>query len=319
MAARPIKRQRLQEDLTPSGNATLLKWHATDISWPPRADTCSTSARTALEENKGWLVERGVNVYDNVDAFDILRYLRDRDVKPEDVVLCVFNCAHGRNYRDDSDARHHWLTERGWSSHTFRSAVFQAMNAQLPAATCVLTSRYYENVNTCLSGRRILQSFVQYSGPKSGPLYKPEPSTRGDRREGGLGPVEDLMATVSVGPLMDHYLLRGPPWNAIDIPDLVLAAHATGGVILFLGEFTLANARHCVQYVLDHVGTNWSPPQDLVTVLPECRLTTPERRCDAQGCCYTYVECLQQAQEKEIPHPALVAADMWRGMWARPC
>ena len=63
--------------------------------------------------------------------------------------------------------------------------------------------------------------------------------------------MEDLVATVASGPLMDHYLLQAT-WSTLDITELVLRADVAGGVILILGEFTLASSRHCAQYVLDH-------------------------------------------------------------------
>mmetsp|Transcript_36992 Transcript_36992/g.73212 ORF Transcript_36992/g.73212 Transcript_36992/m.73212 type:complete len:313 (+) Transcript_36992:35-973(+) len=288
-------------------------WHATDIAWPPVGDGVCSTSRSAMEDNRLWLQQRGVHVSDNVDAFDLLSYLSTIGLRAEDVVLCVFNCAHGRNYRSDSDERHASLKEWGWGHTTFRSAIFEAICGQLPAASCVLTGRHWEQVATQVSERRILRCFATY-GAQSGVPFRPEPSTRGDRREGELGRVDDLVATVASGPLMDQHLLQGP-WSTLDITELVLLADAAGGVILFLGEFTLASSRHCVQYVIDHAPVERSHPEGLGNVLNECRMKVPERRRHIRGGWYTYADCLQHAMvDKKERQPALVAANIWLAM-----
>ena len=68
------------------------RWHAADIAWPP---TEGTTARAAMEENRLWLQAQGVHVADNVDAFDLSGYLMTAGVRAEDVMRCIFNCAHG--------------------------------------------------------------------------------------------------------------------------------------------------------------------------------------------------------------------------------
>ena len=84
------------------------RWHATDIAWPPVGDTTS---RSAMEENRSWLQAQGVHVAEDVDAFDLGRYLATVGVPAQDVVLCIFNCAHGRNYHGGSDERHACMIE----------------------------------------------------------------------------------------------------------------------------------------------------------------------------------------------------------------
>ena len=234
---------------------------------------------------------------DNVDAFDLSGYLMTAGVRAEDVMLCIFNCAHGRNYRADSDERHGLMAEVGsWESGHFRSAAFQAMSGQLPAAMCILTGRHWELVNTHAFHRRVLRCFVTY-GAQTGAPYRPEPSTRGDRREGELGPVEDLVATVASGPLMDRYL-RWATWCTLDMTELVLWADTAGGVILFLGEFTLASSRHCAQYVLDHALARREYPVGLENLLQLCRARPFDRRRQPPGDWCTYADCLQHARDR---------------------
>ena len=55
--------------------------------------------------NRLWLKEQGVHVSGNVDAFDLHSYLSTAGARAEDVVLCIFNCARGRNRRAASDER----------------------------------------------------------------------------------------------------------------------------------------------------------------------------------------------------------------------
>jgi len=333
-------------------SAFFGRWHATDIAWPPGEDVegfVSTS-RASMEENLRWLSATGAHVSDDVDVFDLERYLQGCGVRPEDVALCVWNCAHGRNYRADSTERHRLMQEWGWSAGTFRNAAFAAMCGQLPRATCVLTGRRWEPVAAQLAGQRpVLQAAVRY-GSQRGPAYRPEPSTRGDRREGELGEVGHLVATVAVGPGLARALFRDLSMD-IDIPELAVLAASGGGIVVFLGEFTLANARHCAQYACEQLDAgrpasplppslpslrgplaSWLPPH----CLPGCRQLVsatppplsgqeggaadverewgPERRRHAKGGCYSYAECLQHAQDQGQPHAPLVAAYLWQGM-----
>ena len=78
-----------------------------------------------MEENRLWLQAQGVHVADNVDAFDLSGYLMTAGVRAEDVMLCIFNCAHGRNYRADSDERHGLMGDVGsWEIDGFLNMMF---------------------------------------------------------------------------------------------------------------------------------------------------------------------------------------------------
>ena len=104
----------------------LYHWHATDISWPPHHDNAGivSTAREATEANRIWLEACGVNVSDGVDVFDILSYMDRQRIQHHEVVLCIFSCAHGRNYRDDSTERHDLMKKWHWNEGLFRSAAF---------------------------------------------------------------------------------------------------------------------------------------------------------------------------------------------------
>lgn len=294
--------------------AFFRRWHATDIAWPPLTDLegAPSQARATTEENKSWLTGMGLHVYEDVDVFDVVPYLRARQVRPEEVLLCVYNCAHGRNYRRDATARYALMGEWHWSSFTFRSAAFQAMCAQLPNATCILTSRHWEPVTTQLSNRPILHSAVCYS-PQSGPPYKPEPSTRSSRREGELGLVEELAATVAVGPLLECHFTKQMSIK-VDIPELAFIAASSGGAVLFLGEFTLASARHCAQFACEQI----SQGRPLQWAVSRRNLPVEQRRHWRGHSLYSYADCVQHARDQEEAHAALLAAHIWMGMASTP-
>jgi len=143
-----------------------------------------------------------------------------------------------------------------------------------------------------------------------GPQYRPEPSTRGDRRAGELGTFEDLVATAALGPSLERDILDGSP-VVVDIPELALRATLGGGVVLFLGEFTLASSRHCAQYAAEQLSSGRSK-----LVRAPVRGTLPaERRWHSRGGCYTYADCLQHARSQQAEDVALVAANVWLDMW----
>jgi len=251
-------------------------------------------------------------VHDNVDVFDLLSYLQARNLKPRDVMLCVFNCAHGRNYREDSDARHALIRDLRWGPSTFRSAAFEAMSAQLPDATCVMTGRRWEPVVAQVCHRCILQTALRY-GQQGGQAYLPEPSTRGDRRTGEVGDISELVATVAVGPALQSDVLGMAP-EALDVPELAYRATALGGVVLFLGEFTLAASRHCVQYALERppLGGGSMQLAAMQRQMPEEVRWNWRHRSR-----YTYADCLQHTHEKKEHQASLVAAHIWSQMMVK--
>ena len=245
-----------------------------------------------------------MHVNEGVDVFDLYTYLHEEDIDPAQVGLCVFNCAHGRNYRADSDARHRLMESLHWSAATFRGAALQAMCGQLPNATCIITGRRWEPVSVPLAHRNILIGPLRY-GPQCGPPYKPEPSTRGDRREGELGPADTLAATVAIGPMLADKIGGS---GVVDVPELARVASARNTVVLFLGEFTLASARHAAQYALDNSFS-------AIPVAPHGAMLPEEIRVDSRSrrkC--SYAQCLEYTRGKKEAHPELLAADLWLQM-----
>lgn len=197
--------------------------------------------------------------------------------------------------------------QRGWrwEGGAFRSAAFAAMCGQLPAATCILTGRCWEAVSTQFGGRPVLQAPVCYSEQR-GPPYQPEPSTRSDRRPGELGSTDALVATLAVGPALARRLLKRRP--LVDVPAMAYCA-ARKGHVLFIGEFTLANARHCAQYACER------GPRCRRALVPEG--VPMERRCFKDYASYTYADCLQHTRGKAAAkHAELAAGHLWYGGWS---
>lgn len=262
-----------------------------------------------MEQNKQWLEQRGVAVKDDVDVFDLAPFLQAQGLDPEDVGLCVFNCAHGRNYRDDATERYELEKGWGWQSSTFRAVAFQAMCAQLPSATCVVTTRRWEPLAPQLGTRPVLTVPAEYP-EQSGPPYLPEPSTRFERRPGELGPPESLAAVVAVGPLLESALAA--TWTA-NIPALALQTSALGKHVLFLGEFTLAASRHCAQYACDREG------QAAPAAPEQLRQLQAERRWHRKSrAWYSYADCLTYTRENKEAQPELLAANIWRQLVPKP-
>ena len=259
--SRSPRRVRDREDKPVIGQLAVVR--ATDIASPPQtAEGSSSTSRLTLETNRTWLQARGVGVHENVDVFNLLLYLQGEGIAAEDVSLCVFSGAHGRNYHEDATSRFERMQAWRWNPTAFRGAAFAAMCGQLQNATVILTSRDWE---TCwprmLSHRPILFSRATYA-PQAGPAYQPEPSTRGDRRPGEVADTNGLVATVAVGPLFEKYLHRrseAPTEDAttsvltVDVPELTHLACTMPGVILFIGEFTCSHARHCMNFALEQM------------------------------------------------------------------
>eukprot|EP00969_Alexandrium_andersonii_P035851 1570909-Alexandrium_andersonii.AAC.1 len=80
-------------------------------------------------------------VEEGADAFNLMPFLRREGIDGRDIGLVIFGCAHGRNYAADATARHERSAELGWPPGDFRTAALEALAAQLPNATCVMTAR----------------------------------------------------------------------------------------------------------------------------------------------------------------------------------
>eukprot|EP00969_Alexandrium_andersonii_P088772 3917286-Alexandrium_andersonii.AAC.1 len=115
------------------------------------------------------------------------------------------------------------------------------MAAQLPLATCVLTGRRWEMPMPRAWGRPYLATEVLYPW-QSGPACQPETSDRGRRRPGELGEVPGLAAAVLLGAPQARTLSVFV--DGVNVPFLATTTAGRGWRIFFLGEFTLASARH---------------------------------------------------------------------------
>mmetsp|Transcript_56127 Transcript_56127/g.135548 ORF Transcript_56127/g.135548 Transcript_56127/m.135548 type:complete len:354 (-) Transcript_56127:59-1120(-) len=303
---------------------SLNRWHVTDIAWPP----LESPARQITDTNLEWLQQhpRCARVSDNVNAMDILGYCECAGFAASEVVLCIWVGAHGRNYHPDSDDMHEVVKGFGWSKRTFVDAAFGAVCGQLPRATVLFVGRQWEGVSMQLAHRPVICSRVSYSAVRGGERFVPEGSTRFERYHlpGGMA----LGGVAALGPDLRRYACgvctRGLP---LDVPKLVLRASATGGVVLFLGEYTAAHARHCAEFIDERplelayrrqcslwrarLSSCWLPLA--APASPQDRLLELRRHpCDRKRP-YSYEEFKEHVRQnpKNGKHFAFLVAHMW--------
>ena len=226
----------------------FTKWYATDFEWPRDGERGAATA-----QNQEALRALGVVVVEeSVDAMNVGAFLRSQGIDADDVVLAVLNGMCSRVGADNNEYRQTQAELGVPAGCGPQSCVFAALTAALPQAT-VLVSATGTGKQQTVSGMRVRQTMtrpvvcreVHYPEPIKGVGYKPESN---DSRYRML-PDPIPVGLVAIGPAIGHgdpgeFLLFGKERRTMDMGSLVIQATATGGVLLFLGEFTCTSVLH---------------------------------------------------------------------------
>ena len=226
----------------------LTKWYVSDIKWPH----CPESRVNEMKKNQNELRDLGAEIVtESVDAMNVGAFLRARGLCADDVVLAVF---HGICSRIGANDYEYCKTQENLHVQDTKviACIFAALTAALPQATVIVTATGHQKQvdirNTCFRQtmtRPVVCRKICHPPEINGTKYAPESNgIRHDR-------LKDSMpwGFVAVGPAIGAEVAgvgRGDCF--LQVGPLVLQACASGGVLLFLGEFTCTNALHMAKY-----------------------------------------------------------------------
>ena len=255
---RPLGEKELQDALPSAGVAerggsreadvkerapALVKWwRATDIAWPTPLD-----ALQRCQSNVDWLRRHGVDVACGVDAFDMKHACRETlDIKDMDSVGLVIWCGmHPRRHDGHNDLQTVEIRQHlKWSHNDFIAAALDAISSTLPQATVVAcdAGTWADNAAIGLDHKPLATFRTTFGTARDGSRFQTEASGF-DGQHIRTVDTETLTGTALVGPYLKEIILGA---KKVDIPQLAILTGSAGLHVIFLGEYTFALARHCL-------------------------------------------------------------------------
>jgi hypothetical protein len=298
------RRRRCQQ-----GAVDLSRWFVTDFQWPNDGERGA-----ATERNKAALTTLGVNVIEeSVDAMNVGALLGNCGIDRDQVVLVVIQGMCSRVGADDNDYRktqHDLLVPPGDGPI---SCAFAALTAALPRAT-VMVSATGTGKETVIAKARVRQTATRsvlcreviYPAPIDEVCYVPQ--SNGKEYRNLQDPVP--LALMAVGPDMDLERLGTKGSKTVSMGTVTLEAAFSGGVLIFLGEFTCTSALHLAKYCC-------SCRYDDEPLLPKPWAHAAVERMEWGGESYDYEEsvahCAEKLQKKgeSLVHLGMHASQLW--------
>ena len=282
------------------------KWYVTDFMWPNDGERGTTTVR-----NKTALTALGVNVVEeSVDVMNVGALLRNREIDKGQVVLAVIQGMCSRVGADNNDYRKTQGDLRVPPGDGPISCAFAALTAALPRAT-VMVSATGDAKETVIANARVKQTAtrpvlcreVLYPDPVEDVCYRPESN---DVRYRTLQDPTPL-GLMAMGPDMDSERIGTKGSKTVSMGALALEAASSGGVMIFLGEFTCTSALHLAKYC----SLNYETP------FPKPRAHAAVEMMEWRGARYDYEEtvahCAEklESERKSTAHVGMHAAQLW--------
>ena len=297
-----FKRRRCQQ-----AAVDFSRWFVTDFQWPNDGERGA-----ATERNKAALTTLGVNVVEeSVDAMNVGALLGNCGIDRDQVVLAVIQGMCSRVGADNNDYRN---TQRDLlvpPGDGPISCAFAALAAALPRAT-VMVSATGAGKEAVIAKARVKQTAtksvlcreVNYPAPIDDVCYTPQSNGKDYRNLQDPVP----LALMAVGPDMDLERLGTKGSKMVSMGAVTLEAAFSGGVLIFLGEFTCTSALHLAKYC----SCRYDEP-----LLPEPWAHAAVERMEWGGAHYDYEETLAHCTEKlqkkgeSLVHVGMHASQLW--------
>jgi len=226
-----------------AGNA-LHMWRVTDIAWPT-----PMAAYDACMQNVKELLRHGVRVAGGVDAFDIASSCRSLGIRDVDsVALVLWSGAHPRRH-DGKNAllQVELRTHLKWPHTIFLAAALDMLSSTLPQATVLLCDEgdWADSVLIPLDHKPLI-TFRSHYGTFDGQNFRSEASGFDDRH---VRPWDTnrFVGCGLAGPFLQPFILGQ---KEIDVPKLASLVAEAGLHVIFVGEYTCAQSRHCLRRAL---------------------------------------------------------------------
>ena len=226
------------------GSLSFLRmWRVTDLAWPSTAQ-----ARDAAVENVVALQRHGVGVTSGVDAFNVDAACRNiLDIPDVDTVgLVLWSGIHPRRHDGMNARQQEELKSLHWSHTKFITAALDSISSALPQATVIACDqgKWADEIMFPLD-HKPLATFQTLYGDVDGARFRSE-SSGFDGRHVRQWNTDEFVGCGFVAPFLHDILGR----SVVDVPELAVHVAAAGLHVLFIGEYTCAQARHCLRRAL---------------------------------------------------------------------
>ena len=242
-------------------------WRVTDIAWPS-----TQAARNAYMENAKELLRHGARVAGDVDVFNILPACSRLGIRDMDSVgLVLWSGPHPRRHDGKNKLLHVELQEHlKWSHSKFLAAALDMLSSSLPQATVIACDKgnWADNVLIPLD-HKPLCTFRTRWGKVDGSRFHSEASGF-DGRHVRPCDTDQFVGCGLVAPLLQPFVLGQ---KAVDIPELAALVAEAGLHVLFVGEYTCAQSRHCLRRAL----ADRKPSRRMLCDRPWKTLPKPQR------------------------------------------
>ena len=261
----------VEREVAPSSPPFLRNWLVTDIAWPSPLE-----AANACFENVQTLRGHGVGVTSGVDAFNIdaaCRNLLDiHDVNQ--VGLVLWSGIHPRRHDGMQPHQVEEFKALRWSQDSFISSALDVISSALPQATVIACDKG-PWADACLVplDHKPLATFQTFYGTAVGGKVFETESSGFDGRHLRRCNTDAFVGLGLVGPLLHKDILGH---QRVDIPELAINVAATGLYVLFVGEYTCAQACHCLGRAL--MRDDWELPRRMMCDRPWVLLPEPRRK-----------------------------------------
>jgi len=221
----------------------LHMWRVTDIAWPTPLE-----ARAACMGNVKELLRNGVRITAGVDAFDIgsaCRRMGIRDV--HSVGLVLWTGPHPRRHNGQETLLQAELKHLNWTRAHFLAAAIDMLSSSLPQATVIACDEgdWAEGVLFPLDHKPLI-TFRTHFGTVDGHSFRSEASGFDDRHVRPWD-TDEFVGCGLVAPFLQPFILGQ---KVVDIPALAIAVAQAGLHVIFVGEYTCAQSRHCLRLAL---------------------------------------------------------------------
>jgi len=222
----------------------LHMWRVTDIAWPT-----PIAAYSACMVNAKELLRHGVRVAGGVDAFDIASACRRMGIRDLDSVgLVLWSGAHPRRHDGKETLLQVELrTHLKWSHNQFLAAALDMLSSTLPQATVIACDEggWADSVVLPLDHKPLI-TFRSHYGTVNGHNFRSEASGFDDRH---VRPWDTnrFVGCGLIAPFLQPFVLGQ---KIVDIPELALLVAEAGLYVIFVGEYTCSQSRHCLRRAL---------------------------------------------------------------------
>ena len=288
----------------------LHMWHVTDIAWPS-----TPAAYDACMENVKELLRHGARVAGGVDAFDIPAACRRLGIRDLDSVgLVLWSGAHPRRHDGKETLLQVELrTHLKWSHAQFLAAALDMLSSSFPQATVIACDKgaWADGVLIPLDHKPLVTFRTRY-GTVDGSRFHSEASGFDDRHVRHWD-TDQFLGCGLIAPLLRPFILGQ---KAVDIPELAALVAEAGLHVVFVGEYTCAQSRHCLRRAL----ADRTPSRRMLCDRPWETLPEPKRGWKrGAGAVYSLQQFREDAREKvrrkhtaeRWPFTAMHAASNW--------